>query len=1156
MVRASHGNACKQDMSTEKWLKSFLGEKKQQRPGSTHHIAADGRSAWTTAASQPWLDSFLGGTKEEDEERFKTTDAARFSNPGETAVRSDAATSLLLPQNREQQREAEVQRLTSQLAETEATAKGAISEVGSTKTVVAVGGSAGATAASQPSQNVGVGLELYSSNGAVRIKRILPCGPAAFCGKLALDDVIIGIDHVSCVGKTVSDVTTLIGGPSGSIIHVCVRASIDPDSPAQGVWMLRSEILHQGAEEAVLNGEAYRELHGQYGKARFVGTAVGTGEGYAGIGAAVAIAEHVWSVESIKAGGGAWLGMSLPEMLQANLDGCMQHSLIQGDVIESVDGVGVLHLPSPLVLRGECFTRVRLGIVRGGVPLSLDVIRSRVLDKEVVEKVDVYRQALLHALAMQVLEQARCSTGNREELMRLEDELKECEEECVRGSLLPSVAPRPASPLTLPGDMSADKDLGLCAEDMRNRAETKKPSNTQELYSMCPDSPRIPLVPNEAPNVASLGEVTSFIHADLDKMLASLNANQQGKTALQEEAVDKHSFSDALCHTAREAWRMQEEEQQLQEEEQQLQPPAAPQARQPTPQAIRDPQTISEPRGLGILAQIEAILGNPHTHTHTRTHTHTHEPLLEQEQVQVQLRPSDEVTLLISKGGAEDDGGGREVHEVKEAGHEVKEAARILYLLRQGYSDRQVLEDRHLMAAGIRQQHVKFVRDSFKLPLVRALPVLPPLPVLSDKTINEWQRQSTHAEANAHAEGNIKKDAADTGEAAAPSPSTAAAPSPSIGLDLECAPGQNPVIGHVHLGSPAHNAGLLQGDRLLSVSATKQLEPLPTITNVKGLTAEEWIALLRQTLHSAIKAGGKMIIQVERRQRHSVLVLEKEVGPDPVAAAFLLPDAPSPPPDPTALHALSPLSSRPSAEDEGSGRDQGGGREDEEREVKDPGRICHLLRQRYSDRQVEEERQVKAARGIGEERVQEHLQEQVNFLRHTLNNLPLATEGGVVKCGRVHTQQPTVSNELHKREGGAEAYKRKAEHQASARGGATSTPMRQAMQAAEGERERAWMERERESGWMERERERGWREGEKENVWMERVKVSPPIFTAEPRPIVSVASASFAHSELRQAMALPKRTPAAAPPTPKLDMLSTYAHTHKLSGKVLYRLAY
>jgi hypothetical protein len=296
-----------------------------------------------------------------------------------------------------------------------------------------------------------------------------------------------------------------------------------------------------------------------------------------------------------------------------------------------------------------------------------------------------------------------------------------------------------------------------------------------------------------------------------------------------------------------------------------------------------------------------------------------------------------------------------------------------------------------------------------------------------------------------------------------------------------------------------------------------------------------------------------MIIQVERRQRYSVLVLEKEVDPDPVAVGFLLPGAPSPPPDPTALHALLPLSSRPSAEDEGSGREGGGGREEQEREFKEPARTCHLLRQGYSDRQVQEERQVKAARGIGEECVQEHLQDHVNLLRHTLNNLPPATVGGVVACGRVYTQQPFFSNELRKR---AEAYKREAEHQASARGGATSTPTRQAMQAAEEERARARMDGERESGWMERERAQGWREGEKENVWMERVKVSPPIFTAEPRPIVSVASASFVHSELRQSMALPKRTPAAAPPTPKLDMLSSYAHAHKLSGKVLYRLVY
>ena len=37
----------------------------------------------------------------------------------------------------------------------------------------------------------------------------------------------------------------------------------------------------------------------------------------------------------------------------------------------------------------------------------------------------------------------------------------------------------------------------------------------------------------------------------------------------------------------------------------------------------------------------------------------------------------------------------------------------------------------------------------------------------------------------------------------------------------EGGPGQARVIAHVHAGSPAHNASLLQGDRILSVSAVE-----------------------------------------------------------------------------------------------------------------------------------------------------------------------------------------------------------------------------------------------------------------------------------------------------------------------------------------------
>ena len=78
---------------------------------------------------------------------------------------------------------------------------------------------------------------------------------------------------------------------------------------------------------------------------------------------------------------------------------------------------------------------------------------------------------------------------------------------------------------------------------------------------------------------------------------------------------------------------------------------------------------------------------------------------------------------------------------------------------------------------------------------------------------------------------------------------------------------------HVALGSPAHNAGLLQGDRILSVSATDKAAR----TNVKGILADELNELIRQTFHAAAKAGGKMIIRVERLGGKGVQELEKEL---------------------------------------------------------------------------------------------------------------------------------------------------------------------------------------------------------------------------------------------------------------------------------------
>jgi hypothetical protein len=99
---------------------------------------------------------------------------------------------------------------------------------------------------------------------------------------------------------------------------------------------------------------------------------------------------------------------------------------------------------------------------------------------------------------------------------------------------------------------------------------------------------------------------------------------------------------------------------------------------------------------------------------------------------------------------------------------------------------------------------------------------------------------------------------------------------PTVGLDVDCLPGQQPTIAHVHLGTPAHNAGLLQGDRILSVSATN----MPTRTEVKGYSVDQLFVVLKQTFDAATKTGGKVIILVERGQGGSVHMLEKELCPD------------------------------------------------------------------------------------------------------------------------------------------------------------------------------------------------------------------------------------------------------------------------------------
>ena len=114
-------------------------------------------------------------------------------------------------------------------------------------------------------------------------------------------------------------------------------------------------------------------------------------------------------------------------------------------------------------------------------------------------------------------------------------------------------------------------------------------------------------------------------------------------------------------------------------------------------------------------------------------------------------------------------------------------------------------------------------------------------------------------------------------------PSALSVGPPSLGLDFKCLPGQKPVITNVAPGSPAHSAGLLQGDHMLSTTFLGKAflgygsHAISTIrTDITSLTYDQLSVLLRETWNSIINAGGKMRIQVERGQGASVQVLEKE----------------------------------------------------------------------------------------------------------------------------------------------------------------------------------------------------------------------------------------------------------------------------------------
>ena len=216
------------------------------------------------------------------------------------------------------------------------------------------------------------GIELYDgASRAIRIRRIVPGSPAAICGKLALHDQIVSVDHVSCIDLEASKVMRMLQGIENSLVHILVRTGVEDVSPLHSVWLLRTDAGKYEASDAS-DGS---------------------------IGAVIAETEETsaWQVDSIKRGGGAWLGGLQKMSSISHL--CHDNCLWEGDKIEMVDGVSVGQLPdAPTVLVGRAFTRVVLCILRDKRQLFVQVVRSPLLTGTLLEVAEAYRHALCEAL--------------------------------------------------------------------------------------------------------------------------------------------------------------------------------------------------------------------------------------------------------------------------------------------------------------------------------------------------------------------------------------------------------------------------------------------------------------------------------------------------------------------------------------------------------------------------------------------------------------------------------------------------------------------------------------------------------------------------------------------------------------------------------------
>jgi hypothetical protein len=236
----------------------------------------------------------------------------------------------------------------------------------------------------EPIEPMGLGIGLYEDDtGSMCIESIAPLSPAALSGRLALHDRIVAVDDVSCEGmQAIEVVSLLMSVGEGRLIHIRVQPASSSHAPDIGVWVLHS------ADHGVQTRQQADSLGS-------VGAVVSEGNG-----------DTVWHVETVKVGGGAWLGAAHASMQSSIAHGEIEHALREGDRIETVDGQSVCNADAPALLRGPCFTRMNMGIMRNGTPLFVDIIRSPVLTGEPLRQASAYLSALWQSFTLHHSEEA------------------------------------------------------------------------------------------------------------------------------------------------------------------------------------------------------------------------------------------------------------------------------------------------------------------------------------------------------------------------------------------------------------------------------------------------------------------------------------------------------------------------------------------------------------------------------------------------------------------------------------------------------------------------------------------------------------------------------------------------------------------------------